>query len=75
MTKHNMFGCLRNNINYYKMAVDHKYHQRLNENDALVDLCNTARAPAKDFFHIFVSPTEVIFTRCLEMYLATSFIV
>ncbi|XP_045199632.2 F-box only protein 36-like isoform X2 [Mercenaria mercenaria] len=33
----------------------------LNEHDAIIDYCDTAQAPCKDFFHIFVTEKEIIF--------------
>ncbi|XP_048746986.1 F-box only protein 36-like [Ostrea edulis] len=33
----------------------------LNEHHALVDYTDTAKAPSKDFFHVFVTPNQFIF--------------
>ncbi|KAK7484711.1 hypothetical protein BaRGS_00023996 [Batillaria attramentaria] len=37
------------------------YTPWLNEHGALVDYTDTARAPAKDFFQLFMTPSEVIY--------------
>ena len=34
----------------------------LNESKAIVDFGHVAAAPSKDFYHIFVTPTEVIYS-------------
>lgn len=39
----------------------------LNEHGAIVEFSDTAIAPCKDFYHVFITPTEVIISVSLRL--------